>query len=99
MYNHSKIKIAMKGVVVLQIISNFVNSRRCQGEDGTEMYTNIKRTCRASQRSLSHHLKPGRKKEHHKTVGLNSTNNGSARPARAFDILIHFFAVFVLTTT
>ena len=36
--------------------------------------------------------------EHHKTIGF-SKNNSSAHPAGAFYILIHFFAVLVLTTT
>ena len=38
-------------------------------------------------------------RECHKTIGLISKNNRSARPARAFSILIHFFAVLILTTT
>ena len=35
----------------------------------------------------------------HKAIGLINKNNGSASPARAFYILIHFLAVLVLTTT
>ena len=35
----------------------------------------------------------------HIITGLISKNNSSARPARAFYILIHFFAVLFLTTT
>ena len=31
-------------------------------------------------------------------MGLVSKNNSTARPARAFCVLVHFFAVLVLTT-
>ena len=34
-------------VHVLQVNSNLISSRRCQAENGVEMYTNVKRTCRA----------------------------------------------------
>lgn len=34
-------------------------------------------------------------RERHKTIDLMSRNNDSARPARAFQISIHFFVVFV----
>ena len=34
----------------------------------------------------------------HITIVLIRKNNSSARSARAFDILIHFFAVDILTT-
>ena len=37
-------------------------------------------------------------RECHITINLISKNNSSGRPARAFYILIHFFAVLILTT-
>ena len=45
-------------------------------------------TIRPDNRELKRHI----------TIGLISKNNSSARPARAFYILVHFFAVLVLTT-
>ena len=40
-----------------------------------------------------------RLREGHKTIALTHKNKSSARPARAFFILVHFIAVLVLTTT
>ena len=48
------------------------------------------------------HLKQGRRRrlrERNKFAYSVGKNNSFARPARAFHILIHFFAVLVLTTT
>ena len=39
-----------------------------------------------------------RLRERHNTMGLMSKNKSSARPARAFCMLVHFVAVLVLTT-
>ena len=36
-------------------------------------------------------------REQQKAISLMSKNNGSARPARAYHILVHFFAVVSLT--
>ena len=60
MYQHCRNKIGMNGVVVWEKNKTFrqvltsstqrqiwPNSRRCQDEDGKEMYQNAKRTCRA----------------------------------------------------
>ena len=41
----------------------------------------------------------GRLRERNKFAYSVGKNNSFARPARAFHILIHFFAVLVLTTT
>ena len=38
-------------------------------------------------------------RELHKTMGLMRKNNSSARPVRAFCILVHFFVVLFLVTT
>ena len=40
-----------------------------------------------------------RVRECHKTIGLISEHNSSARSARALHILVHFLVVFVLATT
>ena len=40
-----------------------------------------------------------RLRKRHKTMRLMNKNKSSARPARAFCILVHFFAVLVLKTT
>ena len=49
--------------------------------------------------SLGRRRRRRRLRERHKTIGLISKNNSSARPARAFYILIHFFVDLVLKTT
>ena len=40
-----------------------------------------------------------RERERHKTIGLMSKNNNSARFARAFYMLVHFFTVLCKTRT
>ena len=45
----AKIENSSCGALVLHMTSNFIISRRCQDENGKEMYQNVKYTCRASR--------------------------------------------------
>ena len=42
-----KIEKSPSGAGVLHTTSNLIVSRRCQDENGKEMYQSVKRTCRA----------------------------------------------------
>ena len=48
-------------------------------------------------RELTQERRRRRLRERHNTMGLMSKNKSSARPARAFCMLVHFVAVLVLT--
>ena len=66
------------------------------------LHDNLKTNMAAIVNKAYWDLKQGRRRslrEDHKTMALISKNNRFARPARAFYILINFFAVLVLTTT
>ena len=70
-YQHGSNKIDMNGVVVwekklhvlsgphvLQTTLNLLTSRRCQDENGKEMYQNVKRTCWACRAIVFFSLNP-----------------------------------------
>ena len=47
-----KIENSSSGALVLHMTSNLTISRRCQDENGNEMYQNVKRTCRACRTTV-----------------------------------------------